>query len=146
MKDFTVLDLIDLDLKDHNSLNLKCLAGRKGLARIITDSEINRPGLTLSGFFEEFAYHRIQLFGRGEIAYLNMLEENNIMGAVEKMFSYQISCCVFSYSEIPSKEFLQIAEDSEDNDHQCKEQRQRTEEGCRQHRDIKDRTSRGNVW
>ena len=96
MKDFTVLDLIDLDLKDHNSLDLKCLAGRKGLVRIITDPEINRPGLTLSGFFEEFAYHRIQLFGRGEIAYLNMLEENDIMGAVIKMFSYQISCCDFS--------------------------------------------------
>ena len=112
MKNFTVLDLVDLDLKDHNTLNLKCLAGRKGLERIITDPEINRPGLTLSGFFEEFAYHRIQLFGRGETAYLKMLEENGIMGAVKKTFSYQLSCCVFSNSEIPSKEFLQIAEES----------------------------------
>ena len=112
MKNFTVLDLIDLDLKDHNSLNLTCLAGRKGLARIITDPEINRPGLTLSGFFEEFAYYRIQLFGRGEIAYLNMLQENSITSAVVKMFSYQLTCCVFSYSETPSKEFLQIAEES----------------------------------
>ncbi len=112
MKKFTVLDLIDLDLKDHNSLNLKCLAGRQGLARIITDPEINRPGLTLSGFFEEFAYHRIQLFGRGEIAYLKMLGKNNIMAAVEKMFSYQLSCCVFSYSEVPSAEILHIAEKS----------------------------------
>lgn len=112
MKNFTVLDLIDLDLKDHNSLNLTCLAGRKGLTRIITDPEINRPGLTLSGFFEEFAYHRIQLFGRGEVAYLKMLEENSIMSAVVKMFSYQISCCVFSNSEIPSKELLQISEES----------------------------------
>ncbi len=112
MKNFTVLDLIDLDLKDHNSLNLKCLAGRKGLVRLITDPEINRPGLTLSGFFEEFAYHRIQLFGRGEVAYLKMLEENSIMGAVGKMFSYQVSCCVFSNSEIPSKNILRIAEES----------------------------------
>jgi len=109
---FTVLDLIDLDLKDHNALNLKCLAGRKGLNRIITDPEINRPGLTLSGFFEEFAYHRIQLFGRGEMAYLNMLEENNIMEAVKKMFSYQLSCCVFSQSANPSKQILEIAEES----------------------------------
>ena len=79
MNDFTVLDLLNLDLKDHNSLNLKCLEGRKGLTRIITDSEINRPGLTLSGFFEEFAYHRIQLFGKGEVAYLKMLEETKKM-------------------------------------------------------------------
>jgi len=109
---FTVLDLIDLDLKDHNALNLKCLAGRKGLNRFITDPEINRPGLTLSGFFEEFAFHRIQLFGRGELAYLVMLEENNIMGAVNKTFSYQLSCCVFSHSGNPSKQVLKIAEES----------------------------------
>ncbi len=112
MKNFTVLDLIDLDLKDHNSLNLKCVAGRKGLQRIITDPEINRPGLTLSGFFNEFAYHRIQLFGRGEIAYLNMLEANDTMSAVEKMFSYQLSCCIFSQSVTPSKKLLQIAENA----------------------------------
>ncbi|MCK5198285.1 MAG: HPr kinase/phosphorylase, partial [Spirochaetales bacterium] len=112
MKDFTVLDLIDLDLQDHNSLNLKCVAGRKGLTRIITDPEINRPGLTLSGFFEEFAYHRIQLFGRGETAYLQMLEKSDQMEVVEKLFSFQLSCCVFSNSGTPGKKLLQIAENS----------------------------------
>jgi HPr kinase/phosphorylase len=110
---FTVLDLIDLDLKDHNSLNLKCLAGRKGLTRLITDSEINRPGLTLSGFFEEFAFHRIQLFGRGEMAYLKMLEENNNLESVEKMFSYELACCVFSHSAKPGNKFLQLAEQAQ---------------------------------
>lgn len=111
-KNFTVLDIINLDLKDHNALELKCLAGRKGLNRIITDPEINRPGLTLSGFFEEFAYYRIQLFGRGEMAYLNMLEEQNNMEVVKKIFSYQLSCCVFSHSGSPSKQILDIAEES----------------------------------
>jgi len=49
---FTVLDLIDLDLSEQNSLNLKCIGGRKGLAREINTPDINRPGLALSGFFE----------------------------------------------------------------------------------------------
>jgi HPr kinase/phosphorylase len=110
INNFTALNLIDLDLKDHNSLNLKCLAGRKGLNRVITDSEINRPGLTLSGFFKEFAFHRIQLFGRGEMAYLRMLEENNQMDSVEKMFTYNISCCILSNSAQPGDKFLSIAE------------------------------------
>ena len=30
-KKITVLDLLDLDLKGHNSLNLHCIAGRMGL-------------------------------------------------------------------------------------------------------------------
>ena len=112
MKEFTVLDLLNLDLKAHNSLNLKCIAGRKGLVRQITDPQINRPGLTLSGYFEEFAYQRIQLFGKGESSYLEKLDRENSMESVEKMFSYDISCCVFSNSHTPSSKFLKIAEDS----------------------------------
>ena len=65
---FTVLDLLDLDLKAHNSLDLNCLCGRKGLVRVITVPDLNRPGLALTGFYDSFAYDRVQLFGRGEIA------------------------------------------------------------------------------
>ena len=57
-KEFSVLALLDLDLKGHNSLNLRCLHGRKGLVREITIPDVNRPGLALSGFFESFAYKR----------------------------------------------------------------------------------------
>ncbi len=67
-KDFTVLDLLDLDLKGHNSLNLRCISGRKGLVRVITIPDLNRPGLALSGFYDSFAYQRVQVFGRGEVS------------------------------------------------------------------------------
>ncbi|MBL7006835.1 MAG: HPr kinase/phosphorylase, partial [Spirochaetia bacterium] len=59
MKEFTVLDLLDLDLKEKNVLNLKCIGGRPGLSRVITTSKINRPGLTLSGFIDEFSFDSI---------------------------------------------------------------------------------------
>jgi hypothetical protein len=35
---FTILDLIDLDLKEHNSLNLRCIGGRKGLVPLLERS------------------------------------------------------------------------------------------------------------
>ena len=44
-KKFTVLDLLDLELSGHDALQLKCIAGRRGLPRAITIPEINRPGL-----------------------------------------------------------------------------------------------------
>ena len=62
MDKFTVLDLLQLDLKEHDALNLKCIAGRPGLVREITVPELNRPGLALSGFFENFAEQRLQIF------------------------------------------------------------------------------------
>ena len=70
MKRVTVLEVLQLDLKENDALNLKCIAGRRGLARELKVPEINRPGLELSGFYENFAFQRIQIFGRGETAYL----------------------------------------------------------------------------
>jgi HPr kinase/phosphorylase len=107
---FTVLDIIDLDLKEQNSLNLKCIGGRKGLVREISTPDINRPGLALSGFFESFAHDRLQIFGRGETAYLRKLEEDNKCSAFEQMFTYPIPCCVFTHSLTPGAAFIEIAE------------------------------------
>ncbi len=112
MKEFTVLDLLDLDLKENNALNLSCIGGRPGLARVITNSKINRPGLTLGGFFKEFSYDSIQLFGKGEQAYLHQLEEQNSFESVEKMFSYQIPCVIFCEGGEPGKKFVAISERS----------------------------------
>ena len=107
---FTVLDLIDIDLKEHNSLNLKCIGGRKGLAREISIPDINRPGLALSWFFDSFAHERLQIFGQGETAYLKKLEEDNKDETIIQMFSYPIPCCIFTHGLYPDKTFAEIAE------------------------------------
>ncbi|TFG62067.1 MAG: HPr kinase/phosphorylase [Spirochaetales bacterium] len=112
MKKFTVLDLIDLDLEDHNALHVRCIGGRKGLIREITVPDLNRPGLALNGFFDNFAFQRIQLFGRGETAYLKKLEEENKSDMLAQMFTYQMPCCVFTHSLTPPVDFLQLAEDA----------------------------------
>ena len=109
-KNFTVLDLLDKDLKGHNALNLKCIAGRKGLTRKISVPNINRPGLELSGFYDSFAFERVQLFGRGECAYLSKLHQENCSQTIEKLFSYEIPCVVFTHSLVPAQEFIEIAE------------------------------------
>ena len=109
-KRFTVLDLIDIDLKEHNSLNLKCIGGRRGLVREITIPDINRPGLALSGFFDSFAHERIQIYGRGEVAYLRKLEADGSSDNLRQMFTYSIPCCIFTHDLVPDKTFFEIAE------------------------------------
>jgi len=106
----TVLDLIDIDLKEHNSLNLKCVGGRKGLVREISNPDINKPGLALAGFFEPFAHERVQIFGRGESAYLDKLERNDERENIQKIFDYTIPCCIFTHNILPGKIFMEIAE------------------------------------
>jgi len=109
-KKFTVLDLLDLDLKEQNALNLRCLGGRKGLPREITTPDLNRPGLALSGFYESFAWNRLQIFGRGENAYLKMLEEEGRTETLQKLFTYPIPCCIFTHNIPPGKHFSDAAE------------------------------------
>ncbi len=112
MEIFTILDLLDLDLREHNDLQLKCLGGRPGLVNQINVPNFNRPGLELSGFFEKFANDRIQIFGSGENAYLEKLSVENNYETVKKLFSYEIPCCIFTYEMKPSDRFLEIAEEA----------------------------------
>ncbi|MDR2552858.1 MAG: HPr(Ser) kinase/phosphatase [Treponema sp.] len=109
-KTFTVLDLIDIDLKEHNSLNLRCIGGRKGLGREITVPNLNRPGLAIMGFYDSFAHQRIQIFGRGETAAVKKLAGENSLDTLERLFSYEIPCCIFTHRLSPETDFFSEAE------------------------------------
>ena len=111
-KIFTVLDLLDLDLKAHNSLDLHCISGRKGLVRGILNPDLNRPGLALSGFYDSFAYNRVQLFGRGEVSYINKLVIEDKVDNIRTLFTYEMPCCVFAHGLEPAKEFMDIANEA----------------------------------
>ena len=110
---FTVMDLVDLDFKDHNALELRCIGGRKGLTREITIPDLNRPGLALSGFFDSFAHNRLQVYGRGEVAYLKKLEDSGNIETIREMFKYSIPCCIFTHNLVPGENFFREAEGSQ---------------------------------
>lgn len=109
---FTVLDLLDLDLKEHNDLGLTCLGGRVGLLRKIATPDLNRPGLALGGFFDKFGSDRIQIFGRGEHAFLLSLEREGRNDTLEQLFQREIPCCVFTHGLTPTEPFVHVSEQS----------------------------------
>ena len=67
-------------------LQIRLVAGGSGLDREIRVGDINRPGLTLAGFYDFFAYDRIQIFGLGESAYLRQLSDDARRGACWRNF------------------------------------------------------------
>ncbi|MDR0539014.1 MAG: HPr(Ser) kinase/phosphatase [Spirochaetaceae bacterium] len=109
---FSVLDLIDLDLRDHNSLDLRCVAGRKGLSREISTPELNRPGLALCGFYEIFAFNRIQVFGFGEAAYIKKIISEKKNDNIKRLLKYEIPCCVFTHNINVENFFIEAAEEA----------------------------------
>ena len=110
---FSVLDLIDIDLKEQNSLKLRCIGGRKGLVKEINIPDLNRPMGAIMGFFDDFAFKRIQIFGRGEVSYLRKLEKTGSLQTIHEFFKNPIPCCIFTHSLSPHKDFLEIAEESQ---------------------------------
>ena len=110
---FTVLDLLQLDLKENDALDLRCIGGRPGLVREIETTDINRPGLELAGFYENFAWQRIQIFGRGEASFLQRLAAEGRKENLETLFSYRIPCCVFTHAQEPTADFASLAEKAE---------------------------------
>lgn len=105
---FKVLDLLDIDTK-KKYLNLNCIAGKNGLDNIIQSESINRPGLTLGGYFECFAHTRIQVFGIGEATFLKNIKYDDEIASIKKLMSYKIPCIFFSNNNIPPDYFLEMA-------------------------------------
>src|SRR5262245_41712162 len=60
----------------------------------ITLSDINRPGMALTGFTENFLADRIQIFGRTEIAYLSTLGPGERQAALDRFFRFSVPCII----------------------------------------------------
>jgi HPr kinase/phosphorylase len=85
------------------------VAGEEALGKEIRVGDINRPGLTLAGFYDFFAYDRIQIFGLGETAYMRQLSDDQRRRTYDSFFSFEIKCCVFTHNEEPDELFIEYA-------------------------------------
>src|SRR5512140_479443 len=64
---------IDLKSPVLASLNLKLVAGHKGLQRPIDWPRVQKPGLTIAGFLDYVKENRVQILGASEFNYLKTL-------------------------------------------------------------------------
>ena len=101
---------VETIVREHTELELTLISGEKGISKKISNSEINRPGLSLTGFFDFFAHDRIQIFGKGEWAYLNSLSDEKLESISEKFFSYSLNCIIFTHGNTPQKKIIEKTE------------------------------------
>jgi len=106
MKGVTVSQFYD-QLSER--LQLKLVAGEEGLRRRILLSEINRPGLILSGYSRYFARRRGQVMGKVEISYLRELDSATRRERLQELFSQKIPFCIVARNYVPPREMLEEA-------------------------------------
>lgn len=75
----------------------------------ITQPDINRPALQLTGFFDHFDTDRIQIIGYVEAAYLENLDIERKIKIYNQLLSSNIPCLVFCREIKPDQELLDIA-------------------------------------
>ncbi|MCI8326741.1 MAG: HPr(Ser) kinase/phosphatase [Lachnospiraceae bacterium] len=83
----------DLNLKKHK----------------VTLSDVNRPALQLSGYFDYFQPNRVQIMGMVEISFLKQLEEKKRVSIYQEFLRKEIPCVIFSRDFQPDEDFLRIA-------------------------------------
>ncbi len=71
----------------------------------LTSMHINRPGLMIAGYKNDFAAKRIQIMGKSEMGFL----ETNDNKHIDSFFASEIPCVVISYGNKPSKAMLEAA-------------------------------------
>lgn len=79
----------------------------------ISQSAVNRIALQLAGFFEHFDSDRIQVIGNVEYAYLEKIDDADIIPIYEKIFDCKIPCIVFCRGLEPCDRILNVAEQKE---------------------------------
>jgi HPr kinase/phosphorylase len=92
-------------------LRLSLVAGQPGLGRQIRVTEINRPGLTLAGFFEYYRGERVQVFGMGESAFLATLSSAQRMEIFERILSVpDLPCLILTHGREPVPEMQEACD------------------------------------
>ena len=94
--------VLELEECKDRHLALTLMAGRKGLGKSITHSQIQKMGLALTGFIRFVDPQRLQIIGNTELAYFQTLSVGQQREVIDKICAVDIACIVVTRSlEIP---------------------------------------------
>ncbi len=100
--------LLKTIVQEHN-LQVLHAARDYETAKLVT-YDVNRPAMQLTGFYNYFDPHRIQIIGRVESTYLDTLTHEQRLDAFERFMQYDIAALVICHGMQPFPECMEMAE------------------------------------
>ena len=86
------------------TFELELISGHEGIGRYITTSDISRPGLEMAGYFTHYPASRIQLLGKTELSFFEMLPKKDKLERMKKLCSQNTPGIVISrHLEVPEE-------------------------------------------
>jgi HPr kinase/phosphorylase len=92
----------ELEQNRQPQFGLTLMAGRKGLKRKISHTQVQKMGLALTGFVEFVNRERLQVLGKTEMVYLGTLAPDVQREVIQRICGLEIACIVVTRGlEIP---------------------------------------------
>lgn len=95
-------------IEEHNLTPLHL--SRDYETALVTTTDINRPAMQLTGFYNYFDPKRIQIIGRVESTYLDTLTEEERLESLERFMKYDIAALVICHGVPAFPECIEMAE------------------------------------
>jgi len=89
--------------------DLRPLNDGVGREKLITDKNLHRPQLALTGYTKLFTYHRVQVLGNTEIFYLRSLSESRRVEAFRTLLSFDVPCLIVTTGNAVDDALIEIA-------------------------------------
>ena len=82
--------------------DLQIISGQEGIGRYITTSDISRPGLEMAGYFTHYPANRVQLLGKTELSFFELLPEADRRDRMVQLCSQNTPAIIISRGlEVP---------------------------------------------
>jgi HPr kinase/phosphorylase len=99
------------NLLSNPLLGLEVAAGSAGLWRRVLTSELNRPSLELTGYFDAFRAERIQVFGKGEVIFVEAhSSEPDLLDNLDRILAGDLPCVIVTNGSATPRMLLEVAE------------------------------------
>ncbi len=93
-----------------NRLSISVASSREGFDNLISNPQVQKPGLALAGFIDSVKEETVSVFGNTEISYLSTLDEDKANDSLENLFKVGLACVVVSQDNNIPYDALKIAE------------------------------------
>lgn len=91
-------------------MNLRSLTPEMDISdRYVYQTEVNRPALELTGYFDHFAAGRIQIIGLVEHSYIDQMDKEDERRVFEKLFTLDVPVVIFTRDMLPDELILEVA-------------------------------------
>lgn len=96
--------------KMAEKMKLECITPEIDISKYkIITTEVNRPALQLTGYFDHFDADRVQIIGYVEYTYLEHMTREEKLKIYGLLLSYQIPCLIYTTMTTPDPDMLELA-------------------------------------